>query len=109
MNVTARILLVLALMSVPAIALAQLPGATGSGPTSTGYVDFLAGLAYTDNALLTAGNRRSDGIGTVGFDTDYSRQGTLSINLLGDIERLQYIRNSFSGSFSTRSSLATTQ
>lgn len=99
MNVTARILLVLALMSVPAIALAQLPGATGSGPTSTGYVDFLAGLAYTDNALLTAGNRRSDAIGTVGFDTDYSRQGTLSINLLGDLERLQYLRNSFSGSF----------
>jgi hypothetical protein len=103
MKTIVRTVLILTLVTVPAVGLAQEVGQqigeTGYGPMSTGYVDFLAGLAYTDNALLTAGGQRNDGIGTVGFDTDYTHQGTLSINLLGDLERLQYIRNSFSGSF----------
>lgn len=111
MNVITRTLLLVSLASFPALGLAQQIGPqagqqigqqigeTGYGPMSTGYVDFLAGLAYTDNALLTAGGQRNDGIGTVGFDADYARHGTLSINLLGNIDRLQYIRNSFSGSF----------
>ena len=103
MKLIARTLLLISLVSVPALGRAQQIGqqigGTGYGPMSTGYVDFLAGLAYTDNALLTAGGQRNDGIGTVGFGADYSRQGTLSINLLGNIDRLQYIRNSFSGSF----------
>lgn len=64
-----------------------------------GYVDLLAGLAYTDNALLANGHRTSDGIGTVGFSTDYVRRGNLSLNLLGTVERMQYLHQTFPGSF----------
>ena len=66
---------------------------------SSGYVDAIAGLTYTDNAQLSQSNRASDGIGTIGLETDYTRTGRLSLSLLGNIDRVQYIRNSFSGSF----------
>jgi hypothetical protein len=96
-----RIALVAPLL-LPALALAQdMPqlSASGTGPMTTGYVDVLAGLAYTDNALLTQSQQSSDGIGTLGLNMDYARQGRLSLNLLGNIDRLEYIRHSFSGSF----------
>ena len=64
-----------------------------------GYVDVLAGLAYTDNALQTSANRTSDGIGVAGFSTDYLRTGNLSLSLLGNLERLEYLHHSFAGSF----------
>ena len=98
-------LLVMLTLTIPLMAHAQqteryfdAPG-YGTGAISTGYIDFIAGLAYTDNALLTRQGGVSDGIATVGFDTDYARQGRLRLDLLGDIERLQYVRSSFSGSF----------
>lgn len=72
---------------------------TGIPPQQTGYVDLLGGLGYTDNALLSAGHRTGDGIATLGFNADYKRQGNLSLNLLGNLDRLQYIRNSYGGSF----------
>ena len=65
----------------------------------TGYVDLIGGLGYTDNALLTSRSRTSDGVGTVGLNVDYQRLGTLSLNLLGNLERVQYLRSSFGGSF----------
>ena len=71
----------------------------GSSATGTGYVDLLAGLAYTDNGLLSQGHRQSDGVGTAGLDVDYARQGNLSLNLLGNVERVEYLRGSFAGSF----------
>jgi hypothetical protein len=100
---TTRILL-LAPLALPALAYGQQmpmpqPGSFGTGPMSTGYVDAIAGLTYTDNAQLSQGNRSSDGIGTIGLETDYTRTGRLSMSLLGNIDRVQYIRNSFSGSF----------
>lgn len=71
-----------------------------SPPGETGYIDALAGLAYTDNALLTSGaGRKSDGIAALGIATDYSRVGMLSINMLGNVERLQYLNNTYPGSF----------
>jgi hypothetical protein len=73
--------------------------AAGSSVTDTGYVDLLAGLAYTDNSQLAAGHRSSDGIGTAGLDVDYARQGNLSLNLLGNVERVEYLRGSYAGSF----------
>ena len=73
--------------------------AYGSGLISTGYVDAMAGLAYTDNAQLTQSSHASDGIATIGLDMDYARRGRMSLNLLGNIDRVQYIRNSFGGSF----------
>lgn len=84
----------------------QLPGpsgqagaASGAAATQTGYVDLLGGLAYTDNARLSSSGHSSDGIATAGFNTDYQRMGALSLNLLGSLERLQYLRSSFGGSF----------
>jgi hypothetical protein len=73
--------------------------AAGSSVTDTGYVDLLAGLAYTDNSLLAAGHRSSDGIGTAGLDVDYARRGNLSLNLLGNVQRVEYLRGSYAGSF----------
>ena len=94
----------LAPLALPVLAYAQRmpmpqPGSFGTGPISSGYVDAIAGLTYTDNAQLTQNNHASDGIGSIGLDTDYSRTGRLSLSLLGNIDRVQYIRNSFSGSF----------
>lgn len=69
-------------------------------PGETGYIDALAGLAYTDNALLTSGaGKKGDGLATLGFATDYARVGYLSVNMLGDVERLEYLNHSYSGSF----------
>ena len=71
----------------------------GAAVTDTGYVDLLAGLAYTDNSLLAAGHRSSDGIGTAGFSADYVRRGELSLSLLGSVNRVEYLRGTFGGSF----------
>ena len=69
-------------------------------PGETGYIDALAGLAYTDNALLTSGSgKKADGIAALGIATDYARVGMLSLNLLGNVERLQYLHNTYPGSF----------
>ena len=74
-------------------------GAATTSAQHSGYVDLLGGLAYTDNALLTSRNQASDGIATVGFNVDYKRRGNLSLNLLGNLDRIQYIKSSFGGSF----------
>ena len=73
----------------------------GTNPTGqTGYIDALAGLAYTDNALRTSGaGKKGDGLAAVGLATDYARVGNLSVNLLGNVERLEYLNHSYSGSF----------
>ena len=96
--------LLLAPLALPVLAWGQQmpplqPGSFGTGPMSTGYIDALAGLTYADNAQLSQNNSAGDGIGTIGLDTDYTRTGRLSLSLLGNIDRIQYIRNSFSGSF----------
>ena len=103
MKIAFRILLLVPI-ALPVLAFGQqmpmlTPGSFGTGPISSGYVDAIAGLAYTDNAQLAQNNHVSDGIGTIGLDTNYSRTGRLSLSLLGNIDRIQYIRNSFSGSF----------
>jgi len=64
-----------------------------------GYFDVLAGLAYASNPLLSRGGGRQGGLATAGFATDYQRTGMLSVNLLGDIDRLQYLHNTDSGNF----------
>lgn len=98
-------ILLLAPLALPVLAYGQQfpgmaqPGSFGTGPLSTGYIDALAGLSYTDNATLSNSQHSGDGIGIVGLDMDYVRTGRLSLNLLGNIDRVQYIRNSFSGSF----------
>ena len=71
----------------------------GSSAPETGYVDLLAGLAYTDNSQLAAGHHQGDGIGTAGLDADYIRQGNLSVKLLGDLERVEYLRGTYPGQF----------
>ncbi len=75
------------------------PGTNSPPAQHSGYVDLLAGLAYTDNALLASSHRASDGIATAGFNIDYRRQGNLSLNLLGNLDRIQYMKSSFGGSF----------
>ncbi len=75
------------------------PGAASAPAEETGYVDLMGGLGYTDNALLSGGHRTSDGIGTVGFNVDYQRLGNLNLNLLGNLDRVQYLKGSFGGSF----------
>ena len=74
------------------------PGVASTPAQHTGYVDILGGLAYTDNALLTS-QRTSDGIATAGINVDYKRIGNLSLDLLGNLDRVQYLKGSFGGSF----------
>ena len=88
----------LAQQAVPASQPAA-PGTPSAAAPESGYVDLMGGLAYTDNARLTRGQGASDGIGTAGLNVDYQRLGNLSLNLLGNLERLQYLRGSFGGSF----------
>ncbi len=65
-----------------------------------GYVDLLAGLAYTNNALLTPSHPVADGIGAAGLDIDYIQLGPkLTIDALGNVERLEYFKGSFPGTF----------
>ena len=80
---------------------ATAPQLFGTNPAGeTGYIDALAGLAYTDNALLTSGSgKKGDGVAALGFATDYARVGNLSVNMLGNVERLEYLSHSYSGSF----------
>ncbi len=76
------------------------PGVASSVPAQqSGYVDLLGGLAYTDNAHLASSHRTGDGIAIAGFDTDYQRLGELSLNLLGNLSRIQYLKGSYGGSF----------
>lgn len=71
-----------------------LGGATGT----SGYVDLDAGLAYTDNAALTATDPRSDELLMAGFDTDYLRQGSaLDVTALGAIAWVQYLQHTYPG------------
>lgn len=78
---------------------AVVQSATAPPTAGTGFVDLIAGLAYTDNASLSGGQRQGDGIGTAGVNVDYLRQGNLSLNLLGDVSRVEYLRGTFGGSF----------
>lgn len=73
----------------------------GSIPSgATGYIDAVAGLAYTDNALLTSGaGKKGDGVAALGLAADYARVGMLNLNLLGNVERLEYLNHSYPGSF----------
>ncbi len=75
--------------------LVGVPGALGQ----VGYIDLLAGMGYTSNALLSTGASKADEVATAGFATDYVRQGMLSIDLLGNLERIEYLNHSFGGSF----------
>ena len=76
------------------------PAAVASAPTQqSGYVDLLGGLAYTDNARLSSSHRTSDGIAIAGLNTNYQRTGELSLNLLGNLARIQYLQGSYAGSF----------
>ena len=70
-----------------------------SGPAQTGFIDLLLGAEYTDNALLSSGPRTRDGIGEAGLDVDYARQGNLSLALLGNVVRLDYVHHTFPGNF----------
>ncbi len=84
----------------PAQALpAQQPYGVVTPRGEVGYLDVLAGLAYADNPLLTSRRGQQDGLATLGFATDYQRTGMLTVNLLGDIDRLQYVRGTLPGSF----------
>ena len=82
----------------PAAALGG-PGASSNAPFQTGYVDLLLGMGYTDNALMGGSRHQGDGIGTAGFSFDYLREGGLSLNLLGDLARVEYVQHTFPGSF----------
>ena len=86
-----------AAQEVSASRAAGLMGATP--PEQSGYVDLLGGLGYTDNALYSGSGHSGDGIATVGLDTDYKRLGTLSLNLLGNVDRVQYLKGTYGGSF----------
>jgi hypothetical protein len=76
------------------------PGAAAAALRSPGYVDLLGGIAYTSNALLTEQHPVDDGIGIVGLDIDYVHQGPqLLVDALGNIDRLEYVKGSFPGTF----------
>lgn len=70
----------------------------GNFSTQPGYLDLNAGVAYTDNALLTPSDRMSTGIGSAGFDVDYNRVGSmLDLSALGDVDWLQYFDHAYPG------------
>ncbi len=104
MKISLRCLAVCLLaLGVPLCARAQeqpqplvgVPGTQGQ----LGYIDLLAGLGYTSNAFLSSGAPKADEVATAGFATDYVRRGMLSIDLLGNLERVEYLNHSFGGSF----------
>lgn len=76
-----------------------LPGfGVGTFGTQPGYLDLNAGVAYTDNALLTPGDKMSTGIGSAGFDVDYSHTGSnFAVSALGDVDWLQYFDHAYPG------------
>jgi len=60
-------------------------------PAGPGYLDLQAGAIYTDNALLTATDRQSTGIGMAGVDVDYNRAGSeLTVDAIGNVDWLDY-------------------
>jgi hypothetical protein len=100
-----RLLGMLMILVVAVSARAQTAGQQTPGPASgalgaPGYVDLKVGLAYTTNAYLTPGNPVGDGIALAGLDIDYVHQGAkLDFDALGNIDRLEYLKRSFPGSF----------
>jgi|GEM_PF-6348430 len=63
------------------------------------YLDLDAGVAYTDNALLTPTDKRSTGIGSAGLDVDYNRIGSeLSVAARGNVDWLKYFDNAYPAS-----------
>lgn len=65
-----------------------------------GYVDLLGGVAYTSNAFLTRSHPTADGIGFAGLDINYVNLGPeLTVDALGNVERLEYFKGSFPGTF----------
>lgn len=76
-----------------------LPGfGIGTFGTQPGYFDVNAGVAYTDNALLSPSDKTSTGIGSAGFDVDYNRAGSnFAVSALGDVDWLQYFDNAYPG------------
>ena len=75
----------------------------GTGPSRIspqhGYFDLVAGVAYTDNALLVPSGATSTGIGTVGVDADYQRRGpNLDLQARGNVAWQEYLDNAFPGS-----------
>lgn len=70
----------------------------GNFSTQPGYLDLNAGVAYTDNALLTPSDRMSTGIGSAGVDVDYNRVGSmLNVSALGNVDWLQYFDHAYPG------------
>lgn len=101
MKIHARHVVFFLALAWQAHAIAQNAESSGvrSAVGQAGYVDLLAGLAYTDNALLSSTQKKSDGIGALGFTADYVRHGNLSLDLLGSLARLQYLDHSFAGTY----------
>jgi len=61
-----------------------------------GYFDLVAGLTYTDNALLVPRDATSTGIGTVGVDTDYRHRGPkLDVQARGNVYWQEYLDDAF--------------
>jgi len=64
-----------------------------------GYFDLLAGLTYTDNALLVPSGATSTSIGTAGVDVDYQRRSPkLDLQARGNVAWQEYLDNAFPGS-----------
>lgn len=62
-----------------------------------GFVAVNAGVAYTDNSLLTPTAKRSDEIGTAGVNLNYRHQaGQLNVTGFGNLDWEQYLHHSFS-------------
>jgi hypothetical protein len=76
------------------------PGTSPSGVSpQQGYFDLLAGLTYTDNALLVASGATSTSIGTAGVDVDYERRSPkLDLQARGNVAWQEYLDNAFPGS-----------
>jgi hypothetical protein len=104
-KVTHRLaLLVIALAPAGEVHAQQTPPIQpGTGPSGVspqeGYFDLVAGLTYTDNALLVASGATSTIIGTAGVDVDYQRRGPkLEVQARGNVDWQEYLDNAFPGS-----------
>jgi hypothetical protein len=98
------VLQVSALLAAGAVHAQQAPSVSpGTGPSRVspqqGYFDLVAGLAFTDNALLVPRDATSTGIGTVGVNADYQRRGpNLDLQARGNVDWQEYLDNAFPGS-----------
>lgn len=69
----------------------------GQSHQEPGFLSLNGGLAYLNNAALSATDKQSDELATAGIDVNYQRTGSqLNVSAFGNLDWLEYVQHSFS-------------